>query len=79
MTDQLDQSKDTKGQDYDQELKQYGKEVEQINDDQLHVTNTYIYYLIFLYFIWIYSVNDVFKVLIIRCDKMVSHVLPPHA
>ena len=31
MRDQLEKGKDTKGQDYDQDLKQYSKEVEQIN------------------------------------------------
>ena len=36
MMDQLEQGKDTKGQDYDQDLKQYSKEVEQINGDELH-------------------------------------------
>ena len=34
--DQLEEDKDTKGQDYDQDLKQYNKEVEQINNDELH-------------------------------------------
>ena len=34
--DQLEENKDTKGQDYDQDLKQYNKEVEQINGDELH-------------------------------------------
>ena len=36
MMDQLKKGKNTKGQDYDKDLKQYGKEVEQINDDELH-------------------------------------------
>ena len=36
MTDHYEESLNTKGQNYDQDLKQYNKEVEQINDDELH-------------------------------------------
>ena len=34
--DHSEEFKDTKGQDYDQDLKHYDKEVEQINYDELH-------------------------------------------
>ena len=36
MTDHNEESLNTKGQNYDQDLKQYNKGVEQINDDELH-------------------------------------------
>ena len=35
-TDHREKCKNTKGQGYDQDLKQYELEVEQINDDELH-------------------------------------------
>ena len=36
MTDHREEFKDTEGQYYDQDLKDYNKEVEQINYDELH-------------------------------------------
>ena len=36
--DHYEESLNTEGQNYDQDLKQYDKGVEQINDDELHST-----------------------------------------
>ena len=36
MTDHNEESLNTEGQKYDQDLKHYDKGVEQINDDELH-------------------------------------------
>ena len=36
MTDHYEKSLNTEGQQYDQDLKHYDKEVEQINGDELH-------------------------------------------
>ena len=36
MTDHKEECKNTEGQYYDQDLKHYEQEVEQINDDELH-------------------------------------------
>ena len=37
MSDHNEEGLNTKGQNYDQDLKQYNEGVEQINDDELHM------------------------------------------